>query len=255
MNNNCIRDCFGTQTLTFHFHSQISLCNLKRLTCHAQGFPCWADSLHIYIGINSISWGKRQHLLEIQVWAGMAICAHHATLIHNDTPGNAASRFICNANLPPDHTNMAQQSDTEGANCAEVANSNMRAYNWRTRSVCVKNDLHISSTVSVRWWNIISWNTHSVHARHFLAFIYLFSPCIFCLFACRDHSVKLFFVRFKLALINQKAAQENKHSPKDYHNDAGLALNFFAITSVNTRPYSQQFSEKKQESELWIIKE
>lgn len=80
----------------------------------------------------------------------MAICAHHATLIYNDTPGNAVSRFICNANLPPDHANMAQQSDTEGANCAEVASSNMRAYNWRTRSVCVKNHLHITSTVSVR---------------------------------------------------------------------------------------------------------
>lgn len=66
----------------------------------------------------------------------MAICAHHATLIYNDTPGNAASRFICNANLPPDHAKMAQQSDMEGANCAEVASSNMRAYNWRTRSVC-----------------------------------------------------------------------------------------------------------------------
>lgn len=80
----------------------------------------------------------------------MAICAHHATLIYNDTPGNAASRFICNANLPPDHANMAQQSNSEGANCTEVAGSNMRAYNWRTRSVCVKNHLHITSTVSVR---------------------------------------------------------------------------------------------------------
>jgi len=121
-----------------------------------------ADSLHIYAGINTISRGKRQLLLEIQVWTSMAICAHHATLIYNDTSGNAASLLICNANLPPDQTNMAQQSVSEGANCAEVACSNMRAYNWRTRSVCVKNHLHITSTVSVRWWNIINWNTCGV---------------------------------------------------------------------------------------------
>lgn len=37
--------------------------------------------------------------------------------------------LICNANLPADHANMAQQLDREGANCAEVAHSNMRAYN------------------------------------------------------------------------------------------------------------------------------
>lgn len=122
----------------------------ETLTCHAQGCPCLrADSLHIYTEINSISWGINQLLLEMQVWVRMAICAHHATLICNDTPGNAASCFICNANLPPDHANMAQQSETEGANCAELASSNMRAYNWRTCSVCVKKHLHITSTVSL----------------------------------------------------------------------------------------------------------
>lgn len=68
----------------------------------------------------------------------MAICARHATLIYNDTPGNDASRFICNANLPPEHANMAQQAHAEGAKCAEVAGSNLRAYYCRTRSVCVK---------------------------------------------------------------------------------------------------------------------
>lgn len=101
----------------------------------------------------------------------MVICAHHATLIYNDTPGNAASRFICNANSPPDRANAAQQPDTEGANCAEVAGSNMRAHNWRTRSVCVKNNLHIASTVSERRWNVISWNTCCAHGQHFLRFL------------------------------------------------------------------------------------
>lgn len=122
--------------------------------------------------------------LEMQVWAGMAICAHHATLIYNDTPGNAASHFICNANLPPDHTNMAQQWNTEGANCAEVAGSNMRAYNWRTGSVCVKRHLHITSTVSVRWWNIISWKTRTVHGRNFLR-LYLFFFFLLYIFCVR----------------------------------------------------------------------
>lgn len=76
----------------------------------------------------------------------MAICAHHATLIYNDTSGNAAPHFICNANSPPDHANMAQQSETEGANCTEVAGSDMRACNWTIHSVCVKEHLHITYT-------------------------------------------------------------------------------------------------------------
>lgn len=122
----------------------------------------------------------------MQVWAGIAICAHHATLIYNDTPGNAASRFICNANWPADHANMAQQPDTEGANCAEVAGSNMRAHNWRTRSVCVKHHLHITSSVSVRWWNIISWNTKRPRSASpaFIYFYLTFSTSV-CLFLCQ----------------------------------------------------------------------
>lgn len=108
-----------------------------------------ADSLHTYTGINSISWGITQLFSETWLRAGMAICAHHAAQIYNDTSGNAASSFICIANLPPVHAKVAQQLDTEGANCAEVASGNMRAYNWRTRSVCVTNNLHITSTVSL----------------------------------------------------------------------------------------------------------
>lgn len=49
----------------------------------------------------------------MQVLEGIAICAYHGTLIYNDTPGNAASRFICNANLPPDHAH-AQHGSTVG---------------------------------------------------------------------------------------------------------------------------------------------
>ena len=158
----------------------------------------------------------------MQVWAGMAICAHHATLIYNDTPGNAASRFICNANSPPDHANTAQQWDREGANCVEVASSNMRAYNWRTRSVCVKNHLHITSTVSVSWWNIISWNTCSVHARYFLH-LFIFAVhflsvclsrslcqtllCTLCTLTCIHSSATWLFP-------SKNAVQENKQSWK-----------------------------------------
>lgn len=79
--------------------------------------------------------------------------------IYNDNPGNATCRFICNANTPLDHANAVQQSDSEeGANCAEVAGSTMRACNWRTRSVCVKTHLHFTSTVFVRRWSFINWN-------------------------------------------------------------------------------------------------
>lgn len=149
MNHNCIHVCFHTKTPECS-STLIFLSVTETLTCHAQVCPCLrADSLHIYTEINNISWGINQLSLEMQVWARMAICAHHATLICNDTPGNAASCFICNANLPPDHANMAQQSDTEGANCAELASSNMRAYNWRTCSVSVKKHLHITSTDSL----------------------------------------------------------------------------------------------------------
>lgn len=135
-----------------------------------------AESLHIFFRkvINIISWWMRWILLEMQVWAGTAICAHQATLIYNDTLGNGVSRFICKANRLLEQTNVVHQSDMEGANCAEVARSNMRVHNWRTRSVCVKNHLHITFTVSLRWWIIISWKTYSVRGRDSLC---LFSFC------------------------------------------------------------------------------
>lgn len=60
----------------------------------------------------------------------MAFCVHRARLTYHDSSGNAASSFICNANLHANHANMTQQLDREGANCAEVAHSNMRAYNY-----------------------------------------------------------------------------------------------------------------------------
>lgn len=60
----------------------------------------------------------------------MAFCAHRARIIYHDSSRNAASGFIFNANLPADHANVAQQLDREGANCAEMAHSNMRAYNY-----------------------------------------------------------------------------------------------------------------------------
>lgn len=79
--------------------------------------------------------------LQIWVSAGAAISAHHATLINYNATWNTASCFIWNANLPADHTNVARQWNKERANCAEVARSEMRACNWRTRrndrSICI----------------------------------------------------------------------------------------------------------------------
>lgn len=68
-----------------------------------------------------------------------------------------------------------------GANCAEVAGSNMRARNWRTRSVCVKDHLHITSTVFVRRRSFINWNACSVRGR----------PSIWTPFLCVCLSVRI----------------------------------------------------------------
>lgn len=92
MNHNRMRVCFGTKTPNVFLLSQIPpRASETHLSCTG-----W---VHICTGINIIfSSGIRRLSLEIQVCAVMAICAHHATVIYNDTPGNAASRFICNAN-------------------------------------------------------------------------------------------------------------------------------------------------------------
>lgn len=67
--------------------------------------------------------------MKAQLCARMACCEHRGGLICHDSSGNAASNSICNGKLPAYHANMAQQLDREGANCAEVAHSNMTAYN------------------------------------------------------------------------------------------------------------------------------
>lgn len=90
---------------------------------------------------------------------------------------------------------------------------------------CVKDYLHISSTVSVRWWNTISWNPHAVSMVG-TSCIYLFLPNIFCLpvqiTLCTLSSLHLHWWTCHLVMSNLKSRAGPQTEPEDYRNDAGL---------------------------------
>lgn len=108
-------------------------------------------------------------------------------------------------------------------------------------SVCVKNHLHIASTVSLRWWNIISWNTYSVHSQN--------SPYLFIFYdSCLTFPVlSLLFVFVTLIALSTNSSVTDLYFYTILGDDRALRFNGlafkkpFVIISADEIRKSKQF--------------
>lgn len=122
-NHNSTNGCNRSKSFSFFFFT-ITLHNLLQM-------HTFTHVTAILTMINNISWGLTL-LVETQLWARMAFCAHRGRLIYQNSSGNAVSTFLCCALLTCLQTTLTWLNSWtgRGANRAVVAHSNMRAYNY-----------------------------------------------------------------------------------------------------------------------------
>lgn len=154
--------------------------------------------------INNISWGIALYV-KARLWTRMAFCAHRTRLIYHDSFGNAAS--VSFAMLTCLQTMLTWLNSWTGRG---LIVQRWPIATWEliiTSSVCVKTNLHIVSTVSLRWWNIISWYTCSVHSQNSTDSLLLpfpIEPAHLPTLSHYSHSNPLQLFIFEFLIVNRK---------------------------------------------------